>query len=106
MCGYRGPCVVQEMLDFWSTVTDHVTLSIGIRIDLENANNGYAVWLCFVLPPTVPCQACTKTYKLFRFEYILQIGLQRLTQEKANAMARAWESRLNTGKQNAGVSHF
>lgn len=88
MVGYRGPCVVEQMIEFWKTIDDHVTLPMGMPI---NASRGDEIFVCSILPPTEQCSGCGKAHTFIRFEYVLQIGLQRISAADFEALARISE---------------
>ncbi|PPJ55168.1 hypothetical protein CBER1_05446 [Cercospora berteroae] len=85
MIGYRGPCVVEDMIRFWETIDDHVALSPGVPVEV---GSNKIIYLRHILPPTILCRACNKSHMAFRAEYVMQIGLHRLTVDKIDALAR------------------
>lgn len=85
MLSYKGACVVAEMTKFWKTVDAHVTLGMGVKVSTEKPDS--CIWLCPILPPSVPCSRCEKSHTMIRFEQVMQIGLKRLTLSRAKAMA-------------------
>ncbi|CAK1365364.1 unnamed protein product [Cercospora beticola] len=107
--GYHGPCGVSKMLELWEGVDQYVTLPFRYRllpIMDKSKTVKQDVDFCFILPPTVLCPECGKPHLRFRVVFILQIGLQRLTQDKLDDMARDWTRKGNKDQFKATVSHL
>ncbi|GIZ42124.1 hypothetical protein CKM354_000540400 [Cercospora kikuchii] len=103
MMGYQGPCVVENMIRFWQTIDDHVALSPGVRVEI---GSNKIIYLCPILPPTVSCRACNKSPVAFRAEYVMQMGLHRLTVDKIDTFAQNWSLNGNKYLNRPIVSHL